>query len=83
VTVDKGFAKAPFLANGKTTDFYFHFYKEAKSWKIDLTALFPASITIFKNIATESGLAENDFLFSLLENMTGKKPDPSIWKPLI
>lgn len=82
VIIDKGFAKAEFINNGRKTPFYFEFYKEEGSWKMDLTALFPVSNLAFQNLAEQSGENENDYLFLILELLTGNKPGPEIWMPL-
>lgn len=81
VTIDSDFAKGQFIANGQKAPFYFHFYKEEGLWKIDLTSLFPVSTMAFKKMADDSGQSQNDYLFSLLEMITGKKPGAEIWKP--
>lgn len=49
-------------------------------WKLDLTSLFPASNLLFKQMVEESGQNENEYLFSLLEMLTGKKPGSEIWQ---
>lgn len=82
VIMDKGFAKGQFIANGQKTTQYYHFYKEKKQWKIDLTSLFPASAMAFEKMVDESGQNQNDYLFYLLEMATGKKPGPEMWKPI-
>ena len=82
VTIVKNFAKGQFIANGKMAPFFFHFYKENGSWKIDLTSLFAISNMAFKNMIKESGEGENEFLFSLLDKLTGRTPGPEIWQPV-
>ena len=79
VTIDKSFAKGQFIANGNKAPFYFNFYYEEKQWKLDLTSIFPISITAFQKMVEESEQDENEYLFSLLEMITGKKPDNEIW----
>lgn len=82
ITIDSSFAKGQFIANGNKAPFYFHFYKEEQLWKIDLTSLFPISTIAFKKMADDSGQNENEFLFSLLEMITGNKPNSQIWQPI-
>lgn len=82
VIIESEFAKGQLLVNRQKTPFYFHFYKEEGQWKIDLTSLIPVSNMTFKKMADESGENQNDFLFSLLEMITGKKPGVEIWKPI-
>jgi hypothetical protein len=80
VIIENDFAKGQLIANGQIAPFYFHFYKEEKLWKLDLTALFPLSTTAFKRMADASGQKENEYLFLLLEMLTGKKPGQEIWE---
>lgn len=83
VTITGKFAKAPLIANGQKTPLHFHFYKEDNQWKIDLTALFPYSNMVLKNMVNESGKSENEFIFYMLEMITGKEPGAEIWQPLV
>lgn len=80
VTIDNDFAKGQFIANGQKAPFYFHFYKEEGQWKIDLTSIFSVSTMAFKKMVEDSGLNENEYLFSLLEMLTGIKPGKEIWE---
>ena len=80
VIIDSEFAKGQFIANGQKAPFYFHFYKENGEWKIDLTSIFSVSNMAIKKMVQDSGQGENEFLFSLLEMMTGKKPGREIWE---
>ena len=82
VIVEGNFAKGQFIANGQKAPFYFHFYKEEGQWKIDLTSLFPVTTMAFKKMADDSGENQNEYLFSLLEILTGKKPGQEIWQPI-
>lgn len=82
VTVDGDFAKGEVLNKGKKTSTFMHFYKQDNNWKIDLTALFPLTNVAFKKVIKESGESENDFIFILLESLTGKKPGLEIWQPV-
>jgi hypothetical protein len=80
VTFDNDFAKGQFIANGQKVPFFFHFYKENGQWKIDLTSIFSVSTMAIKKMVQDSEQDENEFLFSLLENVTGRKPGPEIWQ---
>ncbi len=82
IEIDGDFAKGQLVANGQKAPFYFHFYKENELWKVDLTSIFPAGTMAFKKIIEDSGQEENEYLFVLLEMMTGKKPNNEIWYPI-
>jgi len=83
VVIDGNFAKGQFVANGVKAPFNIHFNKEDGQWKIDLTSIFAVSTAAFEKIAADSGKNENDFLFDLLEMVTGKKPGQEIWHPVM
>jgi hypothetical protein len=82
IEIDGTFAKGQLIANGQKAPFYFHFYKEEDIWKIDLTSLFPIASMAFKKMQQESGMSENQYLFMLLEMITGKKPGSEIWNKI-
>ena len=82
VKIDQNFARGQLAVNGKPQSVYFHFYREEKQWKIDLTSIFPLGETAFNNVIAESKLSNDDFIFDLLTRLTGIKPDGKIWLPL-
>ena len=81
VRVDGNFATGQFVNNSVKTPLNLQFYKEGGSWKSDLTALFPASAGSMKSMVERSGKTENEFILFVLETLTGKKQDATIWKP--
>jgi hypothetical protein len=81
VSIEGNFAKAQVLGQGRVSPFYFHFYDE-NGWKLDLTALFPISVKVFQALADDSRQPTNEYLFSLLEMLTSRKPGPEIWQPV-
>ena len=81
VTVEGTFAKGQYVSNGQKAPFNFNFYKEDNAWKVDLTSIFPTTNMVFRKLVEESGQTENDFLFSILETLTGKRPGDDIWIP--
>lgn len=83
VIIDGTFAKGQMLVYGEETPVYFHFYKENDAWKLDLTSIFSLGNAAFKNMQEESGKKENEFLLDILEMMTGRKPDATIWNSLL
>lgn len=83
VVVEGSFAKGQLVVNGEGAPFQFHFYKEEERWKLDITSLFSISTMAFQKMAADSGQEENDFLFTLLEMITGRKPGPEVWRPVV
>jgi hypothetical protein len=83
VTINKNFAKGQLIANGQKAPIFFHFYKEDKQWKVDLTSIFPISMVAFEQMVNESGMKKNEYLFLLLEMISGKKPESKIFRPII
>ena len=83
VITNGNFSKAEFVVNGQKTPFFFHFYREDKLWKLDITHLFSLGTMALKKMVEDSGETENDFITNILEVLTGKKPTKNIWKPII
>jgi hypothetical protein len=81
VTVEGTFAKGQYVSNGQKAPFNFDFYKEDNAWKVDLTSIFPTTNIAFRKLVEESGQTENEFLFSILERLTGRRPGDEIWIP--
>jgi hypothetical protein len=81
VTVEGTFAKGQYVSNGQKAPFNFDFYKEDNAWKVDLTSIFPTTNIVFRKLVEESGQTENEFLFSILERLTGRRPGDEIWIP--
>jgi hypothetical protein len=79
LTIENNYAKGQFMVNEHNTSSYLDFYLEAGQWKINLTSGFSVSILSLKKMIENSGQNENEYLFSLLEMITGKKPGQEIW----
>lgn len=82
VDISEDFAKGQLVSSGMPTPMNFHFYYEEESWKIDLTSIFPIANQAFQGMADSSGMEENEYIFMLLEMMSGTAPDESIWVPV-
>ena len=82
IDIEGSFAKAQVTKNGNPSSFYFHFYKEGRKWKKNLTYLMPFGEWALQDMIEKSGREENDFLISILEAMTTKKTSKKIWHPI-
>jgi hypothetical protein len=81
VKVDGNFATGQLVASGQESPMFFQFQKE-DGWKLDITSLFPASNTVLNQMVANSGMNQNDFLFQIMQSLTGRYPDSSIWQPM-
>ncbi|MFK7749820.1 MAG: hypothetical protein AB8B65_15600 [Kordia sp.] len=82
IKIDGTFAKGQLIVNGRKVPIYMHFYKEDDTWKIDLTSIFPPVANAFKKVQEQSGFDANEYILSLLEMVTGRKPGSEIWKKI-
>jgi hypothetical protein len=82
VLTEGDFAKGQYLMGTQKTALFLHFYKESGLWKIDLTSIFDVGSEAVQQLVTQSRQTENDFLFLIMEQLTGKEPDPQIWQPV-
>jgi len=82
VQVDGETAKGQMISNGEKIPLYFQFFKESSEWKVDLTSIFPQTNEAFKKMLSQEGVSENDYLFQLLESVSGRKVTHEIWRPI-
>lgn len=74
-------ATAVFIKGGQRTPLNYRFTKEGGQWKLDLTATMAIVNQALKQLIQERGVSEEEFLFEIMEAVTGKKVSPQIWQP--
>ena len=82
VTVSDSVAVAQVLKNDQPSRIKFRFLKQSGAWKFDLMPLLQVFNVAFKELATQSGIEENKFIFMMLESLGGKQPTEQIWQPV-
>ena len=82
VTVSDSVAVAQVIKNDRPSRIKFRFLKQSGAWKFDLMPVLQVSNVAFKELATQSGIEENDFIFRMLESLRGKQPTEQIWQPV-
>jgi len=60
----------------------FHFIEEEGSWKFDLIQTLRDADQILKMQMRQLGLEEDEFIFRMIESVSGRKVPASIWEPL-
>ena len=70
------------LLQGKKTSLDYLFKREDSRWKIDMTNNMKVVNQSLLAVAKDQGLKPEEFLFKVLESVTGKKVDANVWKPL-
>jgi hypothetical protein len=70
------------LVGGKAAPLKFHFRKEEGKWRFDLVELMKATSPAFEAAAKQAGMEENELIMKILETVSGKKPEESIWTPV-
>jgi hypothetical protein len=75
-------ATAEMEVGGRKAPNRIQFRHEEDEWKLDLISLLRDSNTAMKEAARRAQLEENEFLFMILESISGKKVDDGIWIPL-
>lgn len=76
-------ARAPVMSNGQETPMKALFNRETGEWKVNLPSLSALAEPAFKHLAEQSGYEENEFLFLLLQQVTGKRPTEDVWEPMV
>jgi hypothetical protein len=83
ITESNNNATAVFINYGKKTPLKYQFVKEQEQWKLDLTAVMPISDQAFQQVIESSDLDEDEYIFKILESISGEKLSEDIWQPLI
>ena len=82
ITIDKNIASSNIVKDGQISTFGYVFYREANGWKIDLTSIMPFAERELKKQLYKMQMSDDDFIFQMLEAVSGKKVDSKVWKPL-
>jgi hypothetical protein len=82
VTVSDSVGVAQVIQNDQPSRIKFRFIKQSGAWKFDLMPLLQVFNVTFKELATQSGIEENNFIFRMLESLSGKQPTEQIWQPV-
>ncbi|MGH7885881.1 MAG: hypothetical protein ACRENO_09325 [Thermodesulfobacteriota bacterium] len=83
ITINDKFAKAEVIVNGQKTPLNYHFYNENNNWKLDITEMTKWGEAAMLQQLQQSGMQEDEFIFYLLQLVSGTKVDEStIWKPV-
>ena len=82
VNIEGDIASSNIVENGNISTFGYVFYREADGWKIDLTSIMPFAERELKQQLLKMQINDDDFIFQMLETLSGKKVDSRVWKPL-
>lgn len=82
VEVANNRATADVLISGEKVPTRFQFTKEAGTWKFDLIQVIRDTDQALKAAARQKGMTEDDFMFSLIETVSGRRVEETIWTPI-
>lgn len=82
VSVAGNRATSEVLIGGQTAPHRFHFARENGAWRFDLVQLLQTTDQALKAVARQRGMSEDEFIFSLIETVSGKRVEPAIWVPV-
>jgi len=82
ISVSGSRATAKVTADGKSTGEHFHFVKEAESWKYDLGPTIKGADQALQQLARQKGLSDNEYIFSMISSLSGRKVTEAIWSPV-
>jgi len=80
IKIKNNSATALLMKDGKKTETSYIFNHEKDEWKIDITPFVRESEKDIQDMV--QGQNVNEFMFGMLELMTGKAPTRAIWKPI-
>lgn len=75
-------ATAAAMSDQKSTPIRFHFIREDGSWKLDLVPILRTADLAIKDQIKQSGVSEDEYIFRILETLSGRKVADSIWNPI-
>lgn len=74
-------AKAQVTSSGQPTTASLRFVRESEGWRLDLMPLMAEGSRALEAQARRAGAPEDDVLLMVLERLSGRRPDASIWQP--
>ena len=81
-SIEKNIAETHVVNEEGEAPFGFTFRKEDKTWRIDLTSMFSRTEMVLEEQIKESGVDEDVFIYAMLTQTSGFRPDESIWEPV-
>ena len=75
-------ATAAVIIGKKKAPNRFHFTNEDGFWKFDLTQTLRDTDFILRSQIKQSGMTEDEFMFRIIESISGTKVTDSIWEPI-
>ena len=82
INVSNDRATTEVLIEGQLAPNRFQFRRENEDWKFDLNSIMVDSNMAMKEAVKQAGMDEDEFIFALIESVSGEKLDSSIWLPL-
>ena len=78
-------AKAELIVSGKKAPpaMAYVFSNEDGKWKLDMLPLMARADQMFKQMMRQHEVEENEFIFDLIESVSGTKVSPSVWNPVV
>ncbi|MEM7792150.1 MAG: hypothetical protein AAF546_12165, partial [Verrucomicrobiota bacterium] len=67
--------------DGQKIPYEFIYKKEDGEWKFDLTQILMNTEAPLRMAAKQSNMQENQFIFVIIETVSGNKPNESLWSP--
>ncbi len=67
--------------DGSFTNFKLEFLKEDGVWRLNLKQMLEFARIGIEYAVQQAGMSEDEFILTLLEYSTGRKPGPDIWNP--
>ncbi len=67
--------------DGSLTNFKLEFLKEDSVWRLNLKQMLEFARIGIEYAVQQAGMSEDEFILTLLEYSTGRKPGPDIWNP--
>lgn len=81
ITTNGDTASSQIKTEKSALPFGFSFTREVDGWKIDLVSIIPLSNLAITHAINNAEQSESEILSELVEKLTGRPADPSVWDP--
>lgn len=81
--INNDIARTHIVTPAGEAPFGYRFRRENKKWRIDLTSFLPITEMLIRQQIDETGIDENDLVFTMIRAASGFKPDAKVWQPVM
>ncbi len=82
VKVDGQFGTGALLFDNQEAGVTAQFFHESGSWRFDLLSVMRTVDTSIRAAASQAGKTEDEYIFQVVEMLSGRRPSAALWEPV-